>query len=202
MMAFVSRSCVASISGFQRGCGHESTEFTAGKPKAHAAGIAVGDSTHWVCVDLTAIEGIDEVNAPTLVSEVGGNFSKWTTVQKRHWRAGRRKPRRCPNFKRTGGKVKCTFRLAAWSLIRSKSYLGAYLRRQRSRLGAPKAITAAAHKLARIIYNMMRFGVAYAKKEESQYADEVHHRVEKQFHRRAKELGYEVKKVEAPVEQT
>ena len=77
------------------------------------------------------------------------------------------------------------------------------MRRQRSRLGAPKAITAAAHKLARILYNLMRFGVAYAKREESQYADEVHHRVEKQFHRRAKELGYEVKKVEeAPVEQT
>ena len=99
-------------------------------------------------------------------------------------------------------------RLAAMSLLRSKSYLGAYLRRQRSRLGAPKAITATAHKLARILYNMMRFGVAYAKKEESHYADEVKHRVEKQFHRRAKELGYEVKKIEpsaeteAPVEQT
>jgi transposase len=39
--------------------------------------------------------------------------------------------------------------LAAWSLVGSQSYLGAYLRRQRSRLGAPKAITAAAHKLGR-----------------------------------------------------
>jgi len=70
----------------------------------------------------------------------------------------------CPNFKKTGGKVKSSrvrrgknraalaLRLAAFSLIRSKSYLGAYLRRQRSRLGAPKAITAAAHKLARIVY--------------------------------------------------
>ena len=93
-------------------------------------------------------------------------------------------------------------RLAAWSLLRSKSYPGAYLRRRRSRLGAPKAITATAHKLARIVYNLMRFGVAYAKREESAYADEVRHRTERAFHRRAKELGYEVKKVEAPVEQT
>ena len=100
-------------------------------------------------------------------------------------------------------------RLAAWSLIRSKSYLGAYLRRQRGRLGSPKAITATAHKLARILYNLMRYGVAYAKREESQYAEEVKHRTERAFHRRAKELGYEVKKVEpaaaeaeAPVEQT
>ena len=76
------------------------------------------------------------------------------------------------------------------------------MRRQRSRLGAPKAITAAAHKLARILYNMMRFGVAYARREESQYADEVRHRTERAFHRRAKELGYEVKKIGVPVEQT
>ena len=72
-------------------------------------------------------------------------------------------------------------------------------------MGAPKAITATAHKLARIICNMMRFGVAYAKREESQYADEVKQKLEKSFHRRAKELGYEVKKIEVaetPVEVT
>ena len=69
-------------------------------------------------------------------------------------------------------------------------------------LGAPKAIPATAHKLARIVYHLVRYGVAYAQREESQYADEVYHRVEKQFHRRAKELGYEVKKIEAPVEVT
>ena len=92
--------------------------------------------------------------------------------------------------------------MAAWSSIRSKSYLGAYLRRQRSRLGSPKAITAAAHKLARILYNLMRFGMAYAKWEESAYADEVRGRTERAFHRRAKELGYEVKKIGAPAEVT
>jgi len=83
-------------------------------------------------------------------------------------------------------------RLAAWSLIRSESYLGAYLRRQRSRMGSPKAITATAHKLARILYNVMRFGVAYVRREEPAYAQEVRHRLEKSLHRRAKELGYEV----------
>ncbi len=91
-------------------------------------------------------------------------------------------------------------RLAAWSLIRSESYRGAYLRRQRSRMGSPKAITAT--KLARILYNLMRFGVAYARREESAYAQEVRGRLEKSFHRWAKELGYEVRKVEVPVEAT
>ena len=91
------------------------------------------------------------------------------------------------------------FRLAAWSLVRSKGYLGAYLRRQRSRLGAPKAITAAAHKLARIVYQLVRYGVAYAKQTEDAYAEQVRERTEKQLRRRAKELGYELKPIEPPV---
>src|SRR5947208_15243975 len=80
-------------------------------------------------------------------------------------------------------------RLAGWRLMRSHSYLGAYLRRQRARLGAPKAITATAHKLARIIYNLMRYGLAYTKQTEEAYAEQVRQRLEKQLQRRAKELG-------------
>jgi len=160
-------------------------------------------------VDLTAIEGIDEIHALTLVSELGADFTKWPTGKHFASWLGL-----CPQFKKTGGKVQSSrtrlgknraaiaLRLAAWSLIRSESYLGAYLRRQRSRLGSPKAITATAHKLARILYNMMRFGVAYARREESAYAQEVRGRLERSFHRRAKELGYDVKKIEPAVEAT
>ena len=73
------------------------------------------------------------------------------------------------------------------------------------RLGDSGLSATTAHKLARILYNRMRFGLAYVQREESQYADEVKHRTERAFHRRAKELGYEVKKVEpaeTPVEVT
>ena len=150
-------------------------------------------------VDLTAIEGIDEIHALTLVSELGTDVTKWPTVKQfASWLGV------CPQFQKTGGKVKSSrtrlgknraataLRLAAWGLMRSKSYLGAYLRRQRSRLGAPKAITATAHKLARIVYNLLRYGVAYAKRDEEAYAEQVRDRLEKGLHRRAKELGYEV----------
>ena len=89
-------------------------------------------------------------------------------------------------------------RMAANTLIRSHSYLGAYLRRQRARLGAPKAITATAHKLARIIDNLMRHGLAYMKREEEAYAEDVRQRLGKHLHRRAKELGYTLFKTEAP----
>jgi transposase len=154
-------------------------------------------------VDLTAIEGLDALHALTLVSELGTDFTKWPTVKQFTSWLGL-----CPNWKKTGGKVKSShtrkgkgraaraLRLAAWSLLRSKSYLGAYLRRQRSRLGAPKAITAAAHKLARIVYNLMRYGLAYVEQTEAAYAAQVRERQERQLQRRAQELGYEVKKLE------
>ena len=90
--------------------------------------------------------------------------------------------------------------LCVWR--RSKSYLGAYLRRQRSRLGAAKAITATAHKLARIVYNLMRYGLAYMQQTEAAYAEHVRQRLEKQLRRRAKEMGFELTKIEPPVEPT
>ncbi len=82
----------------------------------------------------------------------------------------------CPDNRISGGKVlkrgtrhvvnraATALRLAAWSLIRSQSALGANFRRLRSKLGAPKAITAMAHKLARLIYRMMKFGTGYVDK--------------------------------------
>ncbi len=70
---------------------------------------------------------------------------------------------------------------------------------QRSRLGAPKAITAAAHKLARIVYDLVRFGIAYVKETEAKYAEQTRQRLEKQLRRRARELGYELKPIEPPV---
>jgi transposase len=156
-------------------------------------------------VDLTAIEGIDELHALTLVSELGSDFSKWPSVKHFTSWLGL-----CPNFQKTGGKVKSSqtrkgkgraaqaLRLAAWSLMRSQSYLGAYLRRQRSRLGAAKAITATAHKLARIVYHLVRYGEAYVRQTEEAYAEQVRERLEKHLHRRAAELGYELKKIEPP----
>jgi transposase len=157
-------------------------------------------------VDLTAIEGIDELHALTLVSELGCDFTRWPTVK--HFSAWLGL---CPNWRKTGGKVKSSrtrqgkgraaraLRLAAWCLLRSKGALGGYLRRQRSRLGAPKAITAAAHKLGRIVYQLVRYGVAYVKQTEQEYAFEVRARLEKQLRRRARELGYELRPIEPPV---
>jgi len=148
-------------------------------------------------VDLTAIEGISALNALVILSEIGTDLSKWPTEKHFCSWLGL-----CPNWKKTGGKVRSSrtrrgknraataFRLAAYSLIRSHGYLGAYMRRQRARLGAPKAITAAAHKLARIVYNLLRYGVAYLQKTEEEYAAQVRARRLKSLQRQARELGF------------
>src|SRR5437879_13549267 len=63
--------------------------------------------------------------------------------------------------KPTANRAASALRLAAQGLVHSHSALGAYERRMRARLGAPKAITATAHKLARLVYSMLRYGTAY-----------------------------------------
>lgn len=172
----------------------------------HEPHFDVRTALYYLCgVDLTMIEGIGEMHALVIISEIGTDLSAWPTVQHFCSWLGL-----CPNWKKTGGKVKSSrtrrgknraataLRLAAFALMNSKSYLGAYLRRQRMRLGAPKAITATAHKLARIIYNMLKFGVAYAEKTEAEYAAQVHERRVKNLHRQARELGFVLKPVEEP----
>jgi transposase len=83
-------------------------------------------------------------------------------------------------------------RLAATTLLRSQSYLGAQYRRLRTRLGAPKAVTAMAHKLARLVYRMLKWGHEYADKG-LQYYEERHR--EQQVHllkKRAAKLGLQI----------
>ena len=66
--------------------------------------------------------------------------------------------------RRVVNRAATALRMAASTLIRSRSYLGAQYRRLRSRLGAPKAITAMAHRLARLVYRMLKYGQQYTDK--------------------------------------
>ena len=112
-------------------------------------------------VDFTLIDGLDALTVQTILSEVGLNPKRFPTVKHFTSWLGL-----CPGQKVTGGKVKSSqtrtvvnraanaFRMAAFSLTHSRSALGAFYRRLRSRLGAPKAITATAHKLARLFYQL------------------------------------------------
>jgi len=82
--------------------------------------------------------------------------------------------------------------MAAFTLFNSRSALGAYLRRQRARLGAPKAITATAHKLARLVYTMLTHGTSYVDAGQEYYEERYRSRVVQNLKRKAHEMGFEL----------
>ena len=81
-------------------------------------------------------------------------------------------------------------RLAASCLQRRQSALGAFFRRMKARLGTPKAITATAHTLARLIYTMLKHGTAYVRQSLADYAHHDRDRMIQHLTRRARALGY------------
>jgi transposase len=154
--------------------------------------------------DLSTIPGIDANTAMKILSEVGVDLSQWPTPKSfASWMG------LTPGNKISGGKVLSSrtrpsnnrvaqaLRMAASSLHRSKSALGAFLRRMIARLGAPKAITATAHKLARIIYRMLTTGENYLELGENYYEQQYKTRVVSNLIKRAKEFGYELVSVNA-----
>jgi len=150
-------------------------------------------------VDLTQIDGISESAALTLISEIGVDMSRWET--EKHFVSWLTL---CPNNKVSGGKIlqrstrksasraRDTFRLCGQSLLGSSSALGAYCRRLCGRLGQPKGITAAAHKLALLVYRLLKFGRDYVDIGQEQYEKKFKDRALKQLARRAKDFGFQL----------
>jgi len=159
---------------------------------------AVREPLHRITgVDLTQIEGIDETTSLVILSEIGLDMSRWPTVKHFTSWLGL-----CPHHRVSGGKVlsrrtkpcanraATALRLAAACLHHSQSALGAFFRRMKARLGAPKAITATAHKLARLVYSMLKHGTAYVMQGMDEYEQQYRDRTVKNLTRRAKTLGY------------
>ena len=150
-------------------------------------------------VDLTRNEGMDETTALMVIGEIGLDMSRWPSAKhftswlgvSPHQRVSGGKVRRS-RTRSTMNRAAAALRLAAASLQHSKSALGASFRRMQGRLGTPKAITATAHKLARLIYSMLKHGTAYVARGMDEYEQHYRDRVVKHLHRRAKELGYEL----------
>src|SRR5262249_38242862 len=84
------------------------------------------------------------------------------------------------------------FRLAAHGLHRSQGALGAFLRRLKSRLGTPAALTATAHKLARIVYLALKHGLPYGGKGEAEDGAQVKEEAVKGLERKARQVGLEL----------
>jgi transposase len=150
-------------------------------------------------VDLTAIPGLSTASVLTLLAETGLDMNRWRSEKAfSSWLA------LCPNNRISGGKVLSTrsrgcvnraarvFRMAAYGLHHAKSALGAYYRRMRAKLGAPKAITATAHKLARLFYSMLKTKKSFADIGQEAYERQYTKRRIKGLARAAKELGFQL----------
>jgi len=150
-------------------------------------------------VDLTTIPGISGLTAHTLLAEIGPDLSRFANVAAfASWLA------LCPANKKSGGKVLSSrtrqtnsrashaLRIAAQTLARSKSHLGNFYRRMRARLGGPQAITATAHKLARIIYHLITTGQHYDETVFVREDQKQAQRQEKRLRKQAKSLGFQL----------
>jgi len=153
--------------------------------------------------DLTQIHGIGPYLALRLVSECGTDLSRWPTVKHfTSWLS------LSPGCKISGGKVLSSrtrktanpmaahLRLAAVTVGRTSTALGAFYRRLAARIGKAKAVTATARKIAVLFYNTMRFGIDYRDPGADYYETAYRERVVKQLHRRAATFGFRLETIE------
>ena len=155
-------------------------------------------------VDWTQVDGLDVQTVQTVVSKVGPrldafpserHFANWLGL--------------CPTNETSGGKVlkrrtpkvvnraKTAFRQAASTLLKSKSYLGAQHRRLRTRLGAPKAMTAMARKLVCLFYRLLTQGNQYVDKGSVYYETRNREQQIRMLQKRARQPGLQVIQIEA-----
>jgi transposase len=167
----------------------------------------VGEALHSLLgKDLTRIHGIGPYLALKLVSECGDDLSAWPSAKHfTSWLC------LAPSNKISGGKVLSSrtrrsgsraaslLRLAAVTIGRTETALGAFYRRLSARAGKAKAVTATARKIAVLFYNALRHGMDYVDPGASYYETRYRERVVKNLHRRAKAFGFVLQAADVPV---
>jgi transposase len=172
------------------------------KKRASAPGFDVRNLLYRMTgMDLTAVDGLDATTVLAVIAEIGLDMSRWPT--EKHFTSWLTL---CPGVNKTGGRSQSSngrtrrssnraaaaLRVAAATLLRAECALGAFARRMRARLGAPKAITATARKLAIIIYNMLKHGKEYVDRGTEYYEQKYRTTIIKNLRRRAAQLGFEL----------
>jgi transposase len=168
------------------------------KVMAPARAVALREEAYRILgVDLTTIPGISVLHVQTILAELGGDVSKFRSAGAFSSWMGL-----CPDNDISGGKVlwsgtrkvknriALTLRMAAQSLQKSESALGEFYRRMRAKLGAPKAITAAAHKLARVTFHLLTTRQPYDDSVFAKAEQKHRQRMENRLKAQAQTLGY------------
>lgn len=146
--------------------------------------------------DLTQIHGIGPFLALRLIAECGTDLSRWKTAK--HFTSWLTLSPGCKisggkvlsaHTRKTSNRVTVALRLAAVTVGRTNTALGAFYRRLAARIGNAKAVTATARKIAILFYNAMRFGINYNDPGADYYEQQYRDRVIKQLHRRAAQFG-------------
>ena len=157
---------------------------------------------NWAGADLTRINGLGLDSVMKLLSEIGKDLSRFANVKHFCSWLGL-----CPATKISGGKVlsartkrsanrvRQALKMAAMSLSHSGSALGAFYRRLCSRMDKPRANTATAHKLARMVYFMLTRGEAFVDEGQQRYEEQQRERSVAALKRRAAALGFQLNPV-------
>lgn len=150
-------------------------------------------------IDWAQVNGIDVLTAQTVIAEAGADLGEFASEQRFTSWLGL-----CPTNEQSGGRIlnrrtrhvvnraSVAFRNAASTLLRSQSYLGAQYRRLRTRLGAPKAITAMARKLACLFYRLIKHGLQYVDKGTEYYEARYREQQVRSLAKRAQKLGLQL----------
>ncbi|MBO0408867.1 transposase [Aeromonas hydrophila] len=149
-----------------------------------------------VGIDLTQIHGIGPYLALRLVAECGTaqHFTSWLTLAPGCRISGGKVL--SAHTRKTKNRVTAHLRLAAVTIGRTNTALGAFYRRLSARIGKAKAVTATARKIAVLFYNAMRFGMEYQDPGADHYEQQYRDRVVKGLHRRAAEFGFTLQAID------
>ena len=150
-------------------------------------------------IDLCQAAGFRVLSVLSLISEIGLDMSRWRNEKAfSAWLA------LCPNNKISGGRIlsrrtrkvanraATTLRLAAQGVSRTDSWLGLFYRRMQSRLGPAAAITATAHKLACIVYHLLKYKEPYVEIKSVLYAERIERARLSKLKKQAAAMGYEL----------
>lgn len=134
-------------------------------------------------IDLTAVDGLSLDLAQKIIGEIGTDMRQFPT--EKHFCSWLRL---APNNQITGGKIirsatgkshnhaRQAFLQAAASVARSHCALGAFYRRLKARVGPAQAQVPTAHKIARIVYHLLKFKVEYRQSSAEEYEQQFRER--------------------------